>query len=127
MRARFDGAPVVAGRDHHRVDAVHNALVVRRRPVGVGGSEGPRLKYSLRDLLARVPVERQRVLRDRDLGAGQPPVGQVRQDAQPDAPARDFGDWPGEVFTRGVDHVRAHRVTHVVNQVHDQHRPGGGV
>ena len=36
MRAGFDGSPVVAGRQRNRIDAVHDALVVRRRAVRIG-------------------------------------------------------------------------------------------
>ena len=35
MRTRFDGAPIVPRRDRDRVDAVHNALVVRGGPVWI--------------------------------------------------------------------------------------------
>ena len=35
VRARLDAAPVVAGRDHHRVDAVHDPLVVGGGAVGI--------------------------------------------------------------------------------------------
>src|SRR5690606_18907897 len=39
VRARLDGAPVVARGDHDRVDAVHDALVVRRGAVGIALGE----------------------------------------------------------------------------------------
>ena len=35
VRTGLDRAPVVTGRQCHCIDAVHNALVMRCRPVGV--------------------------------------------------------------------------------------------
>ena len=39
VRAGFDGAPVVAGRDRDGIDAVHDALVVRRGAIRIDGRE----------------------------------------------------------------------------------------
>src|ERR1041384_61041 len=38
--ARFNRAPVIACGYDHRIDAVHDALVMGRGPVGIHGGEG---------------------------------------------------------------------------------------
>ena len=41
VRPGFDGAPVVAGGNHNRIHAIHDALVVRGSPVGIRSGKRP--------------------------------------------------------------------------------------
>ena len=56
--------------------------------------------------------------RQRDFGARQCPVGQVRQDAQEDLALGELLDQRGNAFAHAIDEVRPHRVPGVDQQVH---------
>ena len=127
VRACLNGPPVLPGGDGDCVHSVEDPLVVGRRPVGIDGGEGPGLDDPLHHPLAGEVVEGQRVGRNGALGAGQPSLGQVGEDAQPDPPAGDFLDEGGQGLAGGVDRVGPHRVPAVVDQMDHQHRPGGGL
>ena len=122
MRAGFDGPGVVAGGQHHGADAVHDALVVGGRAVGVG--------------LGEVAGQHDAVAHRLTVNVGRPPdaararqaaVGQVGQDAQIGAAAGPCGDRRRQFFGHGVDGVGAHRVARVDNDVGDDHGPRTGV
>ena len=98
VRPGFDRAPVVAGGDHHRVHAVHDALVVRGGAVGIGGGEGPGLDDPIPHLLGGILVKGQLIQPDGAARARQAPVGQVGQDAQVHPPAGDLLDLRGQAF-----------------------------
>ena len=92
VRARLDRAPVVAGGDGERVDAVHDALVVRGGAVRVGGGQVIGVHHPLGHLGPRHAVARQRLQRHPHRRARQPPVGQVREDAEARRAAPDLRD-----------------------------------
>jgi len=125
MGPRFDGAPVVPRSEHDRIYAVHDAFVVRRGAVGIGGSEGPGLFDAEGDRFAAEATKRQRAFGDDDPGARQATIRQVAQNAQEDFAAGEPCDFRREALTGGVDGVGTHRVAHVVEQVHDEHGAGG--
>ena len=127
MRAGFHRAPVVARGNHHRVDAVHNALVVGRGAVGVGGGKSPGRDDAVAHLLAAETAEGQGFHRHGAAGAGYAAVGQVGKDAQMHPPAGEGFQPGGKALARGVDRVGAHRVAHVVNQMHHQEVAQGRV
>ncbi len=64
MRAGFHSPPVIARREHDRVHAVHDALVVRGRPVGVELREAAGGDDAIDNLRAREPGGRQGFGRD---------------------------------------------------------------
>jgi hypothetical protein len=64
MGSGLDGSPVVAGGDDDRVDPVHDSFVVGRRPVGIGGGEGPGFHDPGADALSGEVAEGQRVRRN---------------------------------------------------------------
>ena len=83
MRAGFHRAPVVAGGDHHRVHAVHDALVVGGSAVGVGGGKGPGRDDAIAHLLGREYASKASSSRRNGAArARQAAVGQVGEDAQ---------------------------------------------
>ena len=122
VRTGLDGPPVVAGRDDDRIDAVHDSLVVRGRAVGVHGRERVRVEDAFGHVVAAVLRRRQHVRRQRDACPREAEVREVRQDAQPHRAAGDLLDASGDGLGHRVDGVRAHRVAHVDDQVHHDHR-----
>ena len=122
MRAGLDGAPVVAGGQGHRVDAVHHALVVRAGAVGVGVREPRGLRDPMRHLRAGEAEVRQRLEGDAAGGAREPQVGEIGEDAQPHPAAGDALDQRRDALAHGVDQVGAHRVLGIDDQVHDRVR-----
>ena len=101
MRAGFDRAPVVAGGDHHRVDAVHDALVVRGGAVGVGGGECPGGDDPIPHLFAaeicQKPAWKPGCVHLRPRQAF---IGQVGEDAQEHPPAGDASRPAESAFPR---------------------------
>ena len=89
VRPGFEGAPVVARRNRHRVDPVHDAFVVRRRAVGIDCRERARLDNRPRDLIAAQIAGGQLLRRDHPFDSRFAAVSQVAQDAQVDPPARE--------------------------------------
>ena len=85
MRARPNRTPVLAHGDGGGVDAVHDALVVRRGAVGVG-LERARALDPVGDLVAAEPLPGESGRRDAASRAHEAAVRQVREDAQVDAP-----------------------------------------
>ena len=57
MCACFDGAPVVARGDDDRVHAVHDAFVVGRGAVGVGGGKSPGFNDPIADFFAEEIIQ----------------------------------------------------------------------
>jgi hypothetical protein len=127
MGAGLDRSPVVAGGDDNGVDTVHDALVVRRRPIRVDGGEGPGLDDPVAHALAGELGEGQRRHGNPAAAARQATVGQVRQNAQVNSPAGDRLQARGQPLGGGVGGVGAHGVARIVDQVHDQHRPDGRI
>ncbi len=126
MRAGLDRAPVVAGGDRDRVDAVHDALVVRRGTVSVDARDivGKHDGIAHRRAVVRAPGQ----VADGEPGSrrDQRAVGQVGQDAQRHvavAPARDLRR---QRLANRVDKIRAHRIHGVDKEVHGQQRPAIG-
>ncbi len=66
---------------------------------------------------------------DRDGAAGlcQTSIRQVGKDPQVDTSAGDLFDVRGEFFAGGVDGIGAHRVPHIVDQMHHQEWPDGRI
>jgi hypothetical protein len=81
MGAGLDGAPVIAGGDHHGIDTVHDALVVGRSAVGIDDRKRTGLDDAAGDPLAIIFLGLQR-LRRHAPGAGDAQIGIVRQNAQ---------------------------------------------
>src|SRR5574341_135240 len=52
MGPSFNGAPIVTSRNDNGINPIHNALVMRCRPIGISRRKGPRLDYSIYDLPA---------------------------------------------------------------------------
>jgi hypothetical protein len=121
MRAGFHRAPVVAGRDHHRVEPVHQALVVRGGAVRIALREARRAHDAVADFLAAEAVARERAGRDAALDAHAALVAEVGENAQPQGAAAQLEQARRDAFGHGVDQVRAHRVAAVYEQVHHQH------
>ena len=123
MRPGFDGAPVVAGGDDHRVHAVHDALVVRGRPVGIRRGEGPGLDDAIPHLFAAERAEssarRECQFRNR--------IVQVAFASRRSARLERIFKWTRppvicfharrQAFAGGVDRVGAHRVAHIVDKM----------
>ena len=127
MRPGFERAPIVARRNRHRIDPVHDAFVVRRRAIGIDHCERARLDHRPHDFLAAQIARRQFFRRDHAFDARFAAVAQVAQDAQIDPPAREFFDLRREMLDGGIDGVRAHRVAGIVEQMDDQHRADGRI
>ena len=122
VRAGFHRAPVVAGGDDDRIDAVHDALVVRGGAVRIDGREGVRVQDAFDDFFTAALFGREGLGGDAHAGTGQAQIGQVRQDAQAHRAAGELFDQWRDRLGHGVDGVRAHGVAHVDDQVHDDHR-----
>ncbi len=119
--ACLDGAPVVAGRDHDGVDAVHDALVVRGRAVRIELREARRVDDAVDDVrrrsmasVARTEAGTRHVTRtqrwsqrfERMRSPTRPPAMAARRSAT------RLGD--------GVDEVGPHRVVAVDDDVDDE-------
>ena len=89
MGPGLDGAPVVTGGDDHRIDAVHDAFVVRRRTVGISGGKGIRLHNSVGDIVSGEIVKSEGGGGDAALSTGQTAICQIGQNAQAHPPAGD--------------------------------------
>ncbi len=126
VRSGLDGAPVVAGGHHHRVDAVHDALVVRGGAVGIGCSKRPGLHDAIAHLFAA---------ESSNARASKGMLTRARASLDPPgwrgcaaAPARRSVFQPaGQVFQLRVDRVGAHRVAHVHDQVQHEESTDGGI
>ncbi len=114
VTASFDRSGVVARGEHDGGDAVHDALVVCRRPVRVRLGEGAGGDDVVDDLRAAEELRVEDAAR-----TGEPQLRLVREDAQKSARLRDFGDARGDRLSHRVDGVRAHRIPHVDVQVDD--------
>ena len=138
VRAGLDGAPVVAGRHHDGVDAVHDALVVRRGAVRIELGEAGRVDDAVddrrsasrlrasfaedggpsgaRELAAYIGEIRRRWARHRTRTRRRSQrFERMRRPSLPPAIAARAADRLGD----GVDEVRAHRVAAVDEDVHD--------
>ena len=118
VRARLYGAPVVAGRDDHRVNPVHDTLVVRRDAERVGARERIGSDAAVHDLCAAEEFRRP--------GRGRPALAVHRQDgdnSQVDPPAGKRLEPRCDRLRHRVHRVSAHRVTAVDQQVRNHHRP----
>ncbi len=118
MCAGFHSPPIVPRGNQHRVDAIHNALIMGGSPVGVCRGKGPGLDDPVAHGFTAEIVEGQVSCADGDLGACQPPVGQVAEDPQQDPPAGDTFDDGCQPLNGGIDGVGAHGVHHIIDQVH---------
>jgi len=116
VRGGFRAAPIVRGRHHDRVDAIHDPFVVRRRAVRIDLREYLGFDDVANDLIA------QSFALDAAACAREPFVGKVRQDSQHDAPAGQLLDQRRDDLARAIDRVRAHRIEDVEKQVDDEHR-----
>ncbi len=74
--------------------------------------------------LAGIALSRELGRRQRHLGPGQRPVGQVGKNAQEDVALGDGFDQRGHAFAHAVDEVGAHGVAGIHEQVHHQHLAG---
>src|SRR5206468_4082864 len=113
------------GGDHHGVDAVHDAFIVRCSTIGVELGE-PAGRDDPVAHARTVPAFGGQALDGH--APGDPhaaTVGQVRQDAQPDLRAGQLGQAIGHRLGVGVDQVGTHRVAHVDVQVHRHHAGAG--
>ena len=122
VRAGFHRAPVIAGGDDDRIDAVHDALVVRGGAIRVDGGEGVGVQNAFDDFGAAALLGGHRFGREAHAGTGQAQVGQVRQDAQAHRAAGELLHQWRDRFGHRVHGVRAHRIAHVHDQMHDDHR-----
>ena len=127
MGPGLDRPPIVAGGNDHRVDAVHDPLVVGGGAIGVDGGQRVGVEDRFDDFRAAAPAGRQRVWRDPHPGTRKPQVRQVREDPQADRAAGDALDERRHGFGHGVDGVGAHRVAHVDDQVHHDHGAAGRI
>ena len=120
--ARLDGAEVLAERDEHGVDAVHHAFVVRAGAIRVALREDGGLLDALGQLFtAREALSIERLVGHAADDRDRPSIGEVGQDAQAHAPARELADARREALAHRVDRVGAHRVAHVDDQMQDEH------
>ena len=117
----FHRPPVVAGRESDGVDAVHDALVVGRRSVGVDGRELAGDDDAVAHLLAVVAVVAEVLDRDLHLGSHQRAIGQIRQNPEEDLAAGDTLDERSDAFAHGVDQIGAHGVAGVDQKVDHHH------
>ena len=65
--------------------------------------------------------------RDGATRTGKTMIGKVGENAQVNTSARDGFDMRSEPFAGGVDCVRAHRVTDIIDEMNDDERSDGGV
>ena len=107
MGAGLNGPPVVAGGHDYGVNAVHDALVVRRGAVRIDGCERVGFDDALSHQFAGVRFRRQRGGRDDAACPRQPPIGQIREDAQVDPAARELLNQRRQRLACGVDHIGA--------------------
>ena len=82
VRPRFDGPPVVPGGDTDGVDAVHDAFVVGRGPIGINDGEGVGFFDPAGHFAAVHPLGSKRISRNGAASRGRPLIGQVGEDAQ---------------------------------------------
>ncbi len=127
MGPGFNGAPIVARGDHHRVHPVHDALIMGRRPVRIHGRKGPGRNDPIAYRLGRIVIKRQLGQGDGAVHTHQPPVSQVREDAQVHAPLAQGLDLRGQLLNRGVNGIGPHGIAHIIDQVYHQKRPNGRI
>mmetsp|Transcript_32848 Transcript_32848/g.75117 ORF Transcript_32848/g.75117 Transcript_32848/m.75117 type:complete len:383 (+) Transcript_32848:1077-2225(+) len=121
VSSSLDRAPVVTGRQHNGVNAVHNSLVVRCRASRAGVSKLVALHDALRDTRALASNVRKVLHRNGDLCASKSAIRQICQDAETSCCTRKrFGIW-GESFGNRVHHVGTHRVTAVEVELQAKH------
>ena len=126
MGTGFDRAPVVAGRDRDRVDAVHDALVVGGRPVWVGGGDVARRDDRVADGLAIEITDGQAFRGVADAGSHYRTICEVRQYSHRHGAAADLGHARRDGFADRVHEIGAHSVPGVHVQVHgDRGLPAG--
>ncbi len=117
VRPGFDGAPVVARGDDHRVDAVHDAFIMRGGAVRVSGGKRPGGDDPVAHCLGAEVIECQLSQWDGAARPRQTAVSQVREDAQVHPPAGDGFNQRGEALDCRVDGVGTHGIAHVIDQV----------
>ena len=71
MRARFDGAPIIAGGDDDRVHAVHDAFVMGRGAIRICGGESIRGDDAITDTVSAIAFESQFLRWDERIARGQ--------------------------------------------------------
>ena len=120
----LDGTPILAAGDGHGADGVHDALVVRGRPVRVGGGEVVGFDDASDHLsaLCGVTVVRHGLGAKAGFNPRHALCGQVGQDAEQDASTGERLDAWRDQFGHGVDRVGTHRVPDVNMQVDHEHR-----
>src|SRR2546421_9279580 len=117
----LDGPPVVPGRHDDRVDAVHDALVVRGAPERIRIRERVRLQDALDDVLSEDVLGPDGLFREDGSRADEASHRQVRNDPQVDAAARPLLDVRRDRLRHCVHGVRPHRVAAVDDQVGNHH------
>ena len=123
MCARLHRPPVIAGGDNQRVYAVHDALVVGGGAVRVNHREVVSVENAFDHLLTLECWRGEELGGDADLRTGQTQVSQIGKDAQAHLGPGDFFDQRRDRLGHGVDRVGAHGITHIDDQMRDQHRP----
>ena len=127
MGAGFDGAPILAGGERHRIDAVENALVVRSCAIGIGISESIGFDDPLCDRLAGELCAVECRNRDPAGGPGLALVAEIGEDAQQGPAPADRFQFGRERLAGCVHGVGPHCITRVQQQMHDEHGPGRGI
>ena len=124
MRAGFNCSRVIAGGNNCCRDAVHDALVVGRRAVGIRCRERIGLEDLINDLSTFHGISRlaQRFFLVDCACSGKSVSSEVGEDAQINFSACDLLYVRCDRFCHGVDRVRAHRVADIDQQVKDDHR-----
>ena len=122
MCSSLNRAPVVPGSDRESVDAIHDALVVRRRPVWIyagnvtGKHDTVPNKFSIHAVASECG---QRIahasLHDRS-------IGQIRKNSQRHIAAADVRYQRCDKLTDRIDEVGTHRVTGIDKHVHSEQR-----
>ena len=123
MRTGLDGPPVVAGRERERVNTVHDALVVRRRPVRVGARNIARENDPVTDDLRAEVAGREARQRVAHARRHDRVVRQVAQDAQRDLAAAEFGEARRQCLAERVDQVGTHGVGSVDQELNGDDFP----
>ena len=124
VRPGFQTAPVVPGGDGDGVDPVHDAFVMRRRAIRIGHGKGVGVGNRRDDRCAIGVAGRKGGGRDQRLSPGAALVGQVAENPQQRPSARQCLQPGRNRLGGGIDRIRAHRITHVEQQMHDQHGTG---
>ena len=122
MCCGLDRTPVIASSDSQRVDAIHDALVVRRCPVWIYKSDIAGKNDAVTNRRPVQSVAGESGLRITHVRLHYRSVGQVGKNLQRRSAAADVGNQRCNNLTDCVDEIGTHRITGIDEHVHGEKR-----